>query len=406
MSKQSPPRNSASFVIHANGSGGLLNWLGLLMGVVLSLSPVMPLQAEDSVLLHRTTDNKWFTYVLGSAGLVEKGFMPFTRSPAYSVVSRGDFDGDGQFDLLVRDLSAGRDENGRWVMYTINGTEVTSQGYVDGFTRSSDWELKATADFNGDLRADLLLRNSIDGRWLMYAMDGRAVVAQGVVAMSQQLSDQFQGVADFNGDGRSEVLLRRSDGSWLMYTLNGLSVESTNSPAFSGNPLFTLQALADFNADGKDDVLLRRNDGRWFMYLMNGADVFQQGAPALTEATTFGLEAVADFNADGASDILVRRNTDGRWFLYLMSGISVSAGAAPDMTKNLLFNIVKTSDFTGDGKADLLMRRADGRWVLYAMNGVEVSLKIIPDMTRNLAWQVKEFPPAIVYWPGSDAHLY
>ena len=347
---------------------------------------VQPL-SPTPLLLRRSTDNRWFQYQLSGSDVLEKGFQSLTRSPAYSVVSREDFDGDGQPDLLLRDLTPTREENGRWVLYTFVGNTVTSQGFMDaGLTRNADWQVVSTRDVDGDGKADLLLRNAVDGRWLLYLLDRHLIKSQALMSLSADLGDTLQGVGDFNADGRADVLLRRGDGSWLVYLLDGLSAPVQGSPAMTANLGFSVQSLGDFNGDGKTDVLLRRGDGRWFQYLLDGISVLGSGSPGMTEAVDFALDQVADFSGDGKSDVLLRRQSDGRWFLYVLDGPAITASGAPEMTGNLAFEIVSTQDFTGDGKADALMRRSDGRWVLYGLDGPLVISKGIPDLTRNVAW--------------------
>jgi hypothetical protein len=347
----------------------------------ITAGPLAPIPAQ-SILLRRSTDSRWFSYSLFGSEVVEKGRLDMTRSADYSIVSRADFDGDGAPDALLRDLLGG--ENGRWVLYTLQGTTITSQGFAD-LTRNPDWQLVATEDYDGDGDADVLLRNNVDGRWFLYLMNAQIVEAQGFVAMSVDLADQFAGTGDFNMDGRHDILIRRANGTWLMYFLNGLTAPTLGLPALTTNLDFSLVAIADFNGDTRSDTLLRRNDGRWFMYIMNGAAVETSGSPAITENNAFTHHSSADFDGDGNADVLLRR-VDGRWFMYTLDGVSVATTGSPDLTRNLDFGIVSTVDFTDDGMADILMRRIDGRWVLYEMSGTSVLSTGIPDMARNPAW--------------------
>jgi len=350
--------------------------------------PLLPF-APSEQLLRRSTDNRWFVYVLSfedNTNLVieNKGIANMSRSPAYQTVSRSDFDGDGIADVLVRDMVG--TENGRWVMYTLVGPTVTSSGFVD-LTRNADWQVAASDDFDGDGKADLLLRNTADGRWLLYLLDSQTVMSQGILAMSTDTTNTVIGTGDFNNDGRNDLLLRRADGSWLMYQLDGLSAPVEGMPAMTSNLAFTVQSLADFNGDGNTDVLLRRNDGRWFLYEMNGSMISASGSPAMTENVAFSLVSDSDFNGDGTADALLRR-TNGRWFLYSLDGVSILNEGALDMTRNPSFELISTDDFNGDGKADALLRRGDGRWVLYALDGDGPTIlgQGIPDMTRNEDW--------------------
>ncbi len=353
------------------------------------LTPNSPIEFQTSVVLRRSTDQRWFSYDFQFGEIVDQAVLAgLTRNAAYDVVSRADFDGDGQPDVLVRDLTPTKEQNGRWVLYTLQGTTVTSEGFItDGVTRNRDWELVSDGDFDNDGKADLLLRNALDGRWLLYLMDSRNIKSQAIMSLSEDLTDVLQGTADFNADGITDVLLRSANGVWLLYEFDGLNPVTVGTPPMTNNLSFTLQALADFDGDDDADILLRRTDGRWFLYLMDGATgTVIGGSPALTETTDFTLAAVADFDGDTTADILVRRASDGRWYLYTMSGIDIVSSGPPEMTRNLGFQIVSTEDFTDDGVANILMRRNDGRWVLYTLDGPDVVESSAPDMSRNTAW--------------------
>jgi len=340
------------------------------------------------VLLRHATDNRWFGYSLifdnAKVAIAEKGLLNLTRSSDYQTVSRSDFDGDGEPDLLIRDVTGG--QNGRWAMYTIVGKQVTSNGFVN-LTRNANWQIVSTDDFDGDGKADLLVRNRVDGRWLMYLLDTQRVKGQGILAMTNDVTDTVAGTGDFNGDGRFDVLLRRADGSWLMYLLDGLTDPAESMPAMTTNLDFAVQALAKFDADDNTDVLLRRTDGRWFMYMLNGPAIKASGPPAMPQNLAFSLASDADFNGDGNADALLRRS-DGIWILYSLSGLSILNQGSVSMTRNTGFQIVSTEDFNGDGKADALLRRTDGRWVLYGLDGDGPTIlgQGIPGMTKNTAW--------------------
>ena len=79
-------------------------------------------------------------------------------------------------------------------------------------------------------------------------------------------------LADFDGDGRAELLLRHVDGSWRM---QGSSREGFPGEAVrvTRKPQWHWAGAGDFNGDGSDDVLLRRTDGVWVYYPMDGSRV-------------------------------------------------------------------------------------------------------------------------------------
>src|SRR5207253_6306825 len=92
-----------------------------------------------------------------------------TASASYGISSswtllptRGDFNGDGNSDVVLRNASTG--SISIWLM---NGTDIIGTGTID--TGHPDWQVLATdADFNADGKSDFLIReNGMVGVWQM-----------------------------------------------------------------------------------------------------------------------------------------------------------------------------------------------------------------------------------------------
>ncbi len=348
------------------------------------------------VLLRRAGNRRWFSYRrLSDDGvkIEQKGSVKLTRDAAFETVSRGDFDGDGEPDVLLRETAAARSgpltsktRAGGWILATLDGKKITSEGEVD-LTPDADFEVISTDDFDGDGKADLLLRNAVDGRWLLYLLDSQTVKSEIFLDLSANLNDVPVGTSDFDNDGRADVLLRRANGSWLLYTLDSDGRATLRKPKITRNRRFTVQAVADFDGDGFTDVLVRHADGSWFLYLLDGKKVRRKGDPGMSKDTDFTLQSHADFNGDGKADALLR-NADGTWFLYSLDGLQIVSEGALEMSTDLGFGIVSIADFSGDGKADALLRHTDGSWVLYALDGTVPTVLAtgVPDMTENTDW--------------------
>jgi hypothetical protein len=100
--------------------------------------------------------------------------------------------------------------------------------------------------------------------------------------MSKNTDFSHKASVDFDGDGRADVLLRRADGKWFMYTMNGTEILDSGDVAMTKNLLFTIVSTRDFDGDGHADLLLRRADGRWVLYTMDGPNVVATSVPAMT----------------------------------------------------------------------------------------------------------------------------
>ena len=351
----------------------------------------VPAGLPQPLLLRKQSDMRWLHYAVSfddppGVDLPERGSVDATLSDAYHTVSRADFDGDGEPDLLTRDLTG--ENNGRWLLYTLKGGEVTSSGFVNGIKNSRTWQLASTGDFDGDGKADILLRNAETGGWILYLMNGKKIRNSGAVELSDSLSDVVVGVGDTNADGRADVLMRRSNGRWLLYIMRGLNAPQKTRPAISRKAEFGVEAFVDFTGDGRVDLLLRSLvSGKWKLHLLNGGTVEDYGPVELPTNLSIHLESTADFNGDGRADALLRKK-NGSWLLYTIDGLTVLANGQLALPKASQWLIVTTDEYTGDGMADVLMRRADGRWNLYAIDGDAISVlrKGQPAITTQEEW--------------------
>ncbi len=342
------------------------------------------------LLLRRASDSRWTQYTLVGSSVASAGLLDLTRSFDYQPVSRGDFDGDGYSDLLVRDVTGNK--GGRWALWTLVDQRITSAG-APKLTPNLDYAVISTDDFSGDGKADVLTRSATTGRWAMFLMNGKQVTgARELTGLPRDLSLQPVATADFDGDGRSDLLLRRADGTWSMHLLDGLTVVDSGVPTFTTADYFRVQAVADFNGDGRGDVLLRRPNGNWFMYLMDGLRIVDLGKPPITKNTAWQIAAADDFDGDGRSDVLIRNRDDERWSMSLMNGRRIRSAGLVNLARNRQLQVLETGDFNGDGRADVLLRHVSDeyqsiRWVLHTLDGLTVLETAQPEVTRNPDWK-------------------
>jgi len=107
------------------------------------------------------------------------------HEPSGDIVRSAKVNTDGTFDLgaldpnnMVSVEATLRNDSGALSLIELDGATVRATGSI-GATDPS-WHVQATADFNGDGRADILLRNDADVLRLI-EMDGFSVVADHVI---------------------------------------------------------------------------------------------------------------------------------------------------------------------------------------------------------------------------------
>ena len=286
---------------------------------------------------------------------------------------------------------------------TVRHGMALAQGAAHSFCVGSPArQLRRMGDFNGDGKADMLLRH-VDGSWLYYPLDGPSLLPGGAANLPGNPAVSVAGVGDFNGDGKDDVLMRLASGSWRYYPMDGRDVlPGRGEVALPTDLAWEVEGIGDFNGDGKDDVLMRRLDGEWTFYqefdqyaddwryfAMDGPTVLGEGSPAgLSSERTVAtwVAGIGDFNGDGNDDTLLRR-IDGTWHYfpwafygpdYRQGGLFRGHGPV-GLPDDLAWTAAGIADFDGDGKDDVLLRHEDGRWQYRLMDGRDVLAEGEPD---------------------------
>jgi hypothetical protein len=227
----------------------------------------------------------------------------------WKLVGSGDYNGDARDDFLLRN-DLGWLTN--WLGNT-NGT-FTHNGSTTSLFFAPEWKVAGDGDFNGDGKADLLLRR--DDGWLtnwLGTSSGSFINNGANISLFFTTDWKITSTGDFNGDGYTDILLRRDDGwvtNWLGTANGGFVNNGVNTALF-----FTLDwkivGTGDVNGDGKDDLILRRDDG-WitdWLATATGGFINNGANTSLFLATDWAIQSIGDFNGDNREDILLRHNS-------------------------------------------------------------------------------------------------
>jgi len=169
----------------------------------------------------------------------------------WSVAGMGDFNGDRRSDLMWRNSVTG--ELTEWQLNSaaiINAPDVNVGGF--GLRPDASWSIAGIGDFNGDGDADMLWRNSNGtvSEWLMNGasvVDGSAITYQGT-AVNVAANWKVVEIGDFNGDGDADLLWRDSNtgqlAEWLMNgnVLTASTALKSNSVTVNPDLSWTTQA--------------------------------------------------------------------------------------------------------------------------------------------------------------------
>lgn len=245
----------------------------------------------------------------------ENAHTPF-QDPAneWFVAAIGDFDGSGGADLSwgFRDVFL--------ASHSLSGRQADTR--KPSTTGLDQPKLLGSGDFNGDGQDDLVFRQASGqiGEWLGGASSREVrmtyitfVENSAAVSRSVDASWSVVAVNDFNGDGRDDVIWRHTSGEmaqWLAHP-NGSFTNNVAAPARVVDNSWKVIGSGDFNADGKADLLWRHVSGQLTQWL-GQADASYVDNFANMHSTvdrSWKVADIGDYNGDGVSDLLWRHSS-------------------------------------------------------------------------------------------------
>ncbi len=180
----------------------------------------------------------------------------------------------------------------------------------------------ATADFNGDAKADLAVVNSTGNNLNVLLGNGDGTFAA-LASPAVGTNPRSIAVGDFNGDGQPDIAVANR-GS------NDISVLLKSGAAFSPAVSYSAGtapsgiAISDFNGDGKLDLAVANSAGNNVSVLAgNGTGTFQTPVPYSAGSSPASVVS-ADFNRDGRADLAVPNGAS--------NDVSVLLGVGPPAT--------------------------------------------------------------------------
>jgi endonuclease/exonuclease/phosphatase family metal-dependent hydrolase len=159
---------------------------------------------------------------------------------------------------------------------------AAADGSYSGSTRIAEgtgWgavdTLLSPGDFNGDGKADLIGRDTSGVLWL-YPGDGSGGFgARTQIGTGWQSYDQLLSPGDFTGDGKPDLIGRDASGALWLYAGNGAGSYSPRTQIGTGWQTYTaLAAPGDLNGDGRADLVGRDASGGLWFYAGDGAGYY------------------------------------------------------------------------------------------------------------------------------------
>ena len=273
-------------------------------------------------------------------------------------VAVGDFNGDLKADLVVSDFG----QNGVSVLLgNGNGTFQNAVNYATDMYSN----IVLVGDWNGDGKADLAVASAASSSISILLGNGDGTFQNAVKTNSFPI--QAMAVGDFNGDGKADLVIASGFQASTMGILLG-----NGDGTFQARVNFTLPSMAysvsvgDLNSDGKADLVFGGGSGSVYVVLGNGNGTF--GTPVSYSAGPSPQSvALGDFNGDGKLDIAAVDN-NSFYPLAILSG-NGNGTFQPAASSSLQHGSLLAADFNGDGKLDLLVSNGNSGVIALAGNG-------------------------------------
>jgi hypothetical protein len=248
-----------------------------------------------------------------------------TPTAGWNIEGVGDFNGDGSADIVWRNIVTGQ-----VYIWLMNGTALstTSPSGSPG-SATLDWSIQGIGDFDGDGNADILWQNSKTGQLYIWEMNGASIKSSGspgTLAVSTGWT--IQGVGDFDGDHHADILWQNSaTGQVYIWLMSGTTIKGLGSPGtVAVGSGWSIEGVGDFDGDTKADILWQNSGtGEVYVWLISGTSIKGLGSPGTEPlASGWAIEGVGDFNGDGDADILWHNGQTGQVYIWLMNGTNLS----------------------------------------------------------------------------------
>jgi FG-GAP-like repeat/Bacterial Ig-like domain (group 3)/FG-GAP repeat len=315
----------------------------------------------------------------GAGGFAAAAGSPFAVGNAPQSLVTGDFNGDGKLDLAIVNFG----DNTVTVMLGT-GTGQFTAGPGSPIPVGTAPVFVASADFNGDNKADLIVANSGDNTLTVLFGDGAGfftVAPASPIALAA--TPQSLALGDLNKDGNQDIVVVNSSARNVAILL-GDGTGHFHAPAVATVAVGSLPlaaAVADMNGDGNMDILVANSGDNTVSELLGdgtGAFTVATGSPFSVGSKPSSL-AVVDFNGDGLADIITANATNNNVTLLLGT---TSGGFTPATSSPFAVGTGPTSiaigDFNGDGKPDAAVANL-------ASANVTLLLNSLPVITANPA---------------------
>jgi FG-GAP-like repeat len=190
-------------------------------------------------------------------------------------------------------------------------------GVINLPTLAVQWNIAGAGDFNGDGDADLVWENTSTGQRAIWFLKN-GVLSSTINLPTVGLQWRIAGAADFDGDGNADLVWQNiSTGQRAVWLLkNGVLAGTMNLPTVGIQ--WRIAGVGDFDGDGNPDLVWENTSTgqRAIWFLKNGA--LSSAINLSTTAVAWHIAGVGDFNNNGFADVVWENTTTGQRGIWLL----------------------------------------------------------------------------------------
>jgi hypothetical protein len=351
-------------------SSGILPHATVADGVVHNGSGVVnvtAMQPKDLLGQVSSSGELWAAQSTGSS-FSNQYWGPLAPSANWVDVQTGDFIGNGQTDIVARNL-----QTGEWRMAPLNGGPNAFNLYLWG-----QWNPKVTwvdvkiGDFNGDGRDDIAGRVLQTGQWWVAESTGSGFTNSLWTTWNPNVTWVDVNVANFDGKVKQDIVGRvLQTGQWWVGLSTGSSFSNSLWATWNPNATWVDVKVGDFNGEGMSDIAGRvLQSGQWWVGSSNGTSFSTSLWATWNPNVTWVDVQVGNFNSLGMSSIVGRILQSGQWWVGASNGASFANSLWATWNPNATWVDVQVGDFNGDGLSDITGRvLQNGQWWSGISNG-------------------------------------
>jgi len=312
----------------------------------------------------------------------------------------GDLEGDGDLDLVAGNST------GAFAVFenTVSATSPVFVARIGGANPLSGFSATlrsapALGDFDGDGDLDLVSGRDDGGFAAFRNLASRAIPK---IVSETPLTGLSAGIlsapalGDLDGDGDLDLVSGERFGQFLYFRNTGSAINAAFVAVTGGaNPLdgkdagdYSAPAFGDLDGDGDLDLVSGERYGN-LVYFRNTGNATNPSFEAVTGAGnpfnglnvgTFSSPSLGDFDGDGELDLVAGRE-NGVFHYFRNTGtatnpkyLELTGGASPLNGVDVgVYSTAALGDFDGDGDVDLVAGNDDGNFIYYNNTGTRTA---------------------------------